>query len=282
MAKKTGYLREPLKLFYLSNKRKWECPYHYHDFDKITLFFQGHVDYEIEGKTYQLKPYDIVVVRAGQMHRPIIHDTSVYERIIAYISSDYLASFAKNGCDLTTIFSQSISSVLRQPQEADALYGVSCRLRHAFCSDFSRYHHVLEETIFLEFLIYLSEALQHHRIGYVKTGQQNEKIQEIQAYITQHLTNDLSISSIANQFYISPDYLMHLFKNETGYTLGTYITVKRLHLARTLMEQHLPLTEVCYDSGFRQYSTFYRAWKNYYGHSPKKGISYAVKGLFHE
>ena len=43
MYEKTGYLTEPLKLFYVSDKRDWACPVHYHEFDKVMLFFQqGH------------------------------------------------------------------------------------------------------------------------------------------------------------------------------------------------------------------------------------------------
>lgn len=55
MAQKTGYLSGDLKLFHLVDKRQWTCPYHYHDFDKITLFFQGHVSYDVEGTAYDLK-----------------------------------------------------------------------------------------------------------------------------------------------------------------------------------------------------------------------------------
>ena len=90
MAQKTGYLAEKLKLFHLSDKRQWTCPYHYHDFDKITLFFRGHVSYDVEGTAYDLQPFDIVVIPAGRIHRPIIYGDDVYERIIAYISPAYL------------------------------------------------------------------------------------------------------------------------------------------------------------------------------------------------
>ena len=48
-------------------------------------------------------------------------------------------------------------------------------------------------------------------------------------------------------------------------------------LARELMKKQLPLTTICYDSGFKQYSAFYRAWKKQYGQSPKKGIPHMAK-----
>ena len=113
MYEKTGYLTEPLKLFYVSDKRDWACPVHYHEFDKVMLFFQGDVTYEIEGKSYRLQPYDIVVVPAGQMHRPVVGGAYTYERIIAYISPAYIESYRQRGCDLSALF-QTASPILRQ------------------------------------------------------------------------------------------------------------------------------------------------------------------------
>lgn len=273
MRDKTGYLREPLKIFYVADQTEWNCPYHYHDFHKITLFLQGEVTYDIEGKSYHLQPYDIVVVRAGQLHRPLISGKAVYDRIIAYISRDYLETYAKRGCDLSLIFKKPPSAVLRQPQEVGSVYNVSCRLRQVCTLPVTPLHTLLRETLFLEFLLYVAQAITNGHLGYVKTGRQNEKIRHLLTYITEHLTGDLSVPTLAAQAYVSPDYLMHLFKEETGSSIGTYITAKRLQRARLLLEQQVPLTTVCYDSGFKNYSTFYRAWKKQYGVAPKAGLT---------
>lgn len=191
MAQKTGYLAEKLKLFHLSDKRQWACPYHYHDFDKITLFFRDHVSYDVEGTAYDLQPFDIVVIPAGQ------------------------------------IFTAPKAPVLRQPQEADNLYNVSCRLRRAW-SDMGPESPLLQETLFTEFMIHLTRALQKDKLRIVQKGHQNEKIRRILAYIEANLSGDLSIPSLAAAFFMSPDYLMHLFKAETDMTAASYITTKRL------------------------------------------------------
>ena len=251
MAQKTGYLAEKLKLFHLSDKRQWTCPYHYHDFDKITLFFRGHVSYDVEG--------------------PIIHGDAVYERIIAYISPSYLQGYERRGCPAGQIFTRENAPILRQPQEADNLYNVSCRLRRAW-ADMGPESPLLQETLFTEFMIHLTRALQKDKLHVVQKGHQNEKIRRILAYIEENLSGDLSISSLAVAFFMSPDYLMHLFKAETGMTAASYITTKRLQKARHLMQEGRALTEICYDCGFTNYSTFYRAWKNHYHTSPKEGI----------
>ena len=271
MAQKTGYLSGNLKLFHLVDKRRWICPYHYHDFDNITLLFQGHVSYDVEGTAYDLKPYDIVVIPAGKIHRPTIMDDAPYERIIAYISPAYLKTYRQRGCPVEQIFSASRSPILRQPQEADSLYNVSCRLRRAWSYPGPE-GTLLQETLFSEFLLHLWMDVKAQKIGFVNKKPQHKKITAIVDYIEAHLTDDLSIPALARMFYMSPDYLMHLFKSETGMTAGSYITAKRLQKARRLMQEGRALTAICYECGFTNYSTFYRAWKNRYHSSPKEGL----------
>ncbi|WP_306537677.1 AraC family transcriptional regulator [Megasphaera sp.] len=271
MAQKTGYLSGNLKLFHLVDKRQWTCPYHYHDFDKITLFFQGHVSYDVEGTAYDLKPFDIVVIPAGKIHRPSVTGDTPYERIIAYISPAYLKTYEQRGCPVGQLFSDSASPILRQPQEADSLYNVSCRLRRAW-SYTGPEGNILQEALFSEFLIHLWMAMKTQKIGFVKKKQQHQKIAHIVDYLENNLTDDLSIPALAKRFYMSPDYLMHLFKSETGMTAGSYITARRLQKARRLMQEGRALTELCYECGFTNYSTFYRAWKKRYHTSPKEGL----------
>ena len=69
---------------------------------------------------------------------------------------------------------------------------------------------------------------------------------------------------------LNRSYLMHLFRDETGYTIGKYITEKRLYLANHAIEQGVSVTDACYQSGFRNYTTFYQAYRNKYHKSPKQ------------
>ena len=90
---KTGYLNEPFKLFHLTDHemKNYEC--HYHDFYKIMFFLSGDVDYFIEGITYRLEPSDIVLIAAGEVHRPVIRSTAPYERITGTFNFLYLGRF---------------------------------------------------------------------------------------------------------------------------------------------------------------------------------------------
>ena len=59
---KTGYLNEQFRLFHLKDQTRKEFSYHYHDFHKVVIFISGKAAYHIEGKAYQLKPWDILLV----------------------------------------------------------------------------------------------------------------------------------------------------------------------------------------------------------------------------
>jgi len=68
---KTGYLNEQFRLFHLKDQTRKEFSYHYHDFHKVVIFISGKAAYHIEGKAYQLKPWDILLVnRQGDPRRP--------------------------------------------------------------------------------------------------------------------------------------------------------------------------------------------------------------------
>ena len=89
------------------------------------------------------------------------------------------------------------------------------------------------------------------------------------SHINGHLADDLSIPSLAACCCMSPYHMMRLFKQETGYTVGNYITEKRLIKARDLMSQGTCTTQACYLCGFQNYSSFLRAYKKRYPGRPK-------------
>ena len=67
---KRGYLREDFRLFHLKDSRAQKLDYHYHEFDKLILFLGGKVTYVVEGVTYFLQPWDLLLVPHHAIHRP--------------------------------------------------------------------------------------------------------------------------------------------------------------------------------------------------------------------
>ena len=106
-----------------------------------------------------------------------------------------------------------------------------------------------------------------NRLEFIDTDNCNSKILDILQYINENLDGELGIEILADHFYISKYYMMRLFKQETGYTLGQYTSQKRLLLAKELLLSGVPGTQACFDCGFKDYSTFSRAYKKFFGES---------------
>lgn len=269
---KQGYLNSNFKIFHLTDTKLREFSFHYHHFHKLLILIKGKVTYHIDGKAYPLQPYDIVLVHAGEIHRPEVEAGCEYERIIIYISDDFMQSYRNEEYDLNTCFTrarETKSSVLRvKSLKNSSLYRTICELE---CAARKKEYaaSLYEQVLFLEFMIHLNRAERSDSIAYPQMQVSNRKIIEIMEYVETHLQEDLSIDSIAGKFYLDKYYLMHLFKEEAGCTLGSFLTAKRLQRADELVRQGVGFSQACFDSGFHNYSTFARAYKKYFGCSPK-------------
>lgn len=268
----TGYLHTDFRMFHLTDTQIRPIEFHYHNFHKILIVLQGDLSYCIEGRTYELCSGDVVLVPGGEVHRPILHPNSVYERIIIYISSAYLSRYRTDDYDLSLCLHEAHrkqSHVLRIPTFAASRLGrISRDLEHALSSE-DYANELYCKLLFLEFMVQLNRAVLQGRVEY-PANSCNQKMASVIDYLNAHLTEELTIDQIADTFFLSRYHLMHAFKNETGCTIGSYITTKRLLLARDLIDQGHPITTVCYECGFRSYSTFARAYRKHYGCSPRE------------
>lgn len=270
---KRGYLNQDYRIFHITDQHQREFPYHYHDFYKILILLKGDVTYCIEGKSYPLLPYDLVLINAGEVHHPIVRSCAAYERIILYISPNFLSSFRQEGCNLELCFlqaQQEKSNVLRLPSiQSSRLYQALMELEGSsneqiYGADFYR------KLLFLEFMVHLNRAAVLDTLHFMPNNNANDKILMVLSYINDHLTEEISIDSLSKKFYISKYYLMHSFKKETGYTIGAYLHLKRLFYGRELIRQGMPVTKACFACGFFSYSAFSRAYKKQFGEAPTR------------
>lgn len=270
--KNAGYLNTRFKMFHLKDSDRKEFSYHYHDFHKILILLNGDITYCIEGRSYELLPNDIVLVSAGEVHRPIINSDGIYERIIIYVSPDFLSTYEKPENDLGLCIRRAAaeqSHVLRFQNPRSGKLDSAIRALDSSLNDTDYASSLHRELLFLEFMIQLNRAALHNGITFIGNSPSDEKIVAVLDYLNGHLTEDISIDSLSARFFLSRSYLMHAFKDQTGYTIGNYLSTKRLLLAKKLIAEGMPITEVCYACGFKNYSTFSRAYKKNFGEAPR-------------
>lgn len=264
---KKGFLTEDYRLFHLRSDSGTRPEFHYHEFCKILLLLSGSGGYTVDGQRYALQSGDVVLVGSHTVHRPEFEPGAAYERIILYISPDFLRRASVPDCDLTECFRSGHVLRLGEP-ERKRLFSLAAALERELAGeDYGR--ELLCHAALLRLLVRIGRELRRTdapRPGPVKPG--NERVAAILRYLDRHLTEDICIDDLAEQFYLSKYHMMRLFRWETGTTIHGYLTERRLMLARELMGGGMNATDACFRSGWRSYSSFTRAWGKRFGSTP--------------
>lgn len=269
---KKGYLQQHFRIFHLRDNGLREIPFHYHDFHKIILFLDGEAQYIIEGKSYPLKNCDILFVSAGEIHRPVTFSNRPYERIVIYVSPEFLRHCGQDKVDLGQCFhmARQTSSVMHMPAGKNNHLLQHMKKLEQISKQQSFANELYVEILFIEFMILLTRSMQDKELRHLRATY-DPKIQQLIEYVNSNLGDELSIDELAQRVYLSKYYLMRKFKSDTGYSIHQYITSKRLLLARQLLKTtEQPITEICYTCGFRDYSAFSREFKKQFKITPKE------------
>lgn len=271
---KRGYLNEDYRLFHLRDAQALKLDYHYHEFDKLVCLLSGRTTYNIEGKSYLLQPMDILLVSRNLIHLPEIDPAEPYERIVLWISRDFLSRFSSGGDGLASCFDLSI-------QRDFHLYRPRGEERERYRSLFAHIEEaasgggfgasLLADTYVLQLMVALNRDMleaptQSETVSY----RFDPKMEEITHYIRDHLSEDLTIDRLAKQFFLSRYYLMHRFKEVYGCTVHQYIRQKRLQRASEQIRRGVPVLKAAEEAGFGDYSVFLRAFRAAYGRSPRE------------
>ncbi len=266
MAQNRGYLKENYRFFHLSDRADMDFESHFHDFHKIIFCLAGEVAYTMEGKTWFLKAKDILLVPKGRIHKSSISSRDKYERVIVWIKDEYLRSFSDGEKTLAELFSspscnvkadkESLALIMRilaslEMQEGGGLFGAG----------------IMRDAYFTELMVLLCRMT----LEQSNTPSQfvsDPKFDEILFYINNNLEKELTVDGLAKSFYMSRSYFMQRFKETVGCSVHSYITEKRLFNALELIKGGTPVGNAAAESGFADYTVFYRNFKKAFGVSP--------------
>ena len=236
---------------------------HTHTTAELFFFVSGRAVYHIEGNSYQLQPGDMLLMRPAEAHY-IDQDPAVpYERICLNFDPTILSAMDPE------------NSLLRAYFDREAGKQNHYRLTGPKATDCRGYLNKIlksqDRLMAVANLILLLQLIGEQFVRSNTQGSQPDTLEyQIVRYINQNLKQELSIGELCNQFFISRAQLCRRFKKITGTSVGKYISAKRLIAAQELLRQGKKPTEVYGACGYQDYSTFYRAYLQYFGHSPRE------------
>lgn len=93
----------------------------------------------------------------------------------------------------------------------------------------------------------------------------------ITKYMQEHLSEDVSLHILSEEFHLNSQYISQLFKNEIGVNFLTYLTNIRMeHAKKLLLSTSLSIAEVSEQSGYGDYRVFTKVFKKSEGITPSQ------------
>ena len=267
-----GYLVENYHYFHLRDTAGAERDFHFHEFDKLVLLLSGRVDYALESIVYTLRPWDILLVRHHTIHKALVDKSVPYERIILYLDRKYFDRLMPQA-RLFACFDRADerAEYLLSPDDeqraqlGEVLAGIEKSLHAA---DFGA--QAMCDSYLVQLLVLLGRLSANTEAVLSGEGQYDEKIAAVLSYISENLTEGLSVDELADRVHISRYHFMRLFKAQTGTSVHAYVRQRRLMHAAHLIREGMSAARAAEESGFADYSAFHRAVTAAFGVSPGK------------
>ena len=271
---RTTLKNERCEAFYNYSDRMITTELHVHDFYEVLIFVRGQARFQVEGNLYPLQSGDILLTPPAKIHQVQLLDTRIpYERFVLWIHPDFMqkASAFLETLDLTDCFARAVDKqVYRLHPDPGQLREIrTCLNRLIELDEESSGQKAFCDLLLAQVLVILNQ------LALSQTGEDadcffNALVNDVIAYINTHLSEDLSLESLAAKFFVSKFYLTRPFKEYTSLPLHKFILSRRLQTARRLIEQGTSCLQASLDCGFVNYSHFSKAFSTTYGLPPSR------------
>ena len=280
--------------FYIDRSKKTDMynmdSFHMHKKYEIYYLLEGSRKYFIDDSIYLINPGNLVLIDADSVHKTASMGEIPHSRIVLNFSASFIEEFSSElkNLDLTSIFKTKFTVLPLSFKYKLTIENILDKLVNLGSLDIedeqpkalvktdsqnqTSYKKTLIKLLLSELLITIKEYIgvleqkefESHQIV-------NNKVDKILKYISANYNQDLTLTSIAEQFYISPFYLSKIFKKSTNLSIVEYINSLRIREAKELLEHtSTKISDIAETVGFSSSSHFSRTFKLVTGLSPQQ------------
>lgn len=244
---------------------------HYHDHYEAFFVVSGDILYNVEGYTYRMEPGHLLLIPPYRLHQPCIHSGHCSERIALRFSQELPEKL--NGKDQKIQWSgtENIPAqqyCLEEPQRQE----MKTLLQKLLCEDKGNAYGketVIHALLTCFFVLLARAKLQQGKAKPEKT-EMTATVREMAEYIEKNYKNPVTSRQLEKQFLKNYSQLSKEFKEEVGGSPYQYLLLKRLLNAEKLLKEGIPPRTAAEESGFSDYSNFFRQFRTMYGCAPRE------------
>lgn len=228
------------------------------------------MEYLVGIHRYRIRPGDIIYIPPGIPHRPIFPDgcKEDFVRDELWLRSDFMDRIGRRLPD-EYLSNRKTPYLFRMEAHRQAEFsgllqkGVAENEQKQF-----RWDNAVEGCALL-IVVAMSRALLDEHTQLLQQEDPN-LFDQIMSYLEAHLSKKITLEETAHHFFTSKSTINRTFQKHMGTSFYRCLTQRRLLSARNMIQEGIPLEEVSIKTGFSDYATFYRAFKQAFGISPRQ------------
>lgn len=253
------------------DRTPYPLPLHSHPFLELAYVRSGQeTEYMIGSDVYRIRPGDILLIRPDVLHGPVLPEDCREESVreVVWISRHFISRMSQlrpNAWFYVTRDYHVFRTAGTRWADLGELFerGITERSERRFGWEAV----VAGNTMIL--LSRLGRALLDASVLVLKEDRP-ELLLRVLDYLENHLSDKLTLESVAATFDVSKSTLTQLFRKKLDVSFYAYLTKRRLSVAKALIVRGMPLEQVGKQVGFKEHSAFYRAFKQEFGISPRE------------
>lgn len=256
----------------ISKEADLVLPHSHSFYELIYCVSCDKMQYLVGTERYRLQRGDIIWVPPGVSHCPLFTEEmkTPYERIVLWVNAEKMAAFFDRWSDANqrhTLHNRHYllrTAGMARERELRELFQRGCRESEKRLAGWETA--LYGNTNLL--LTLLMRAM--NGSGEPPLREKTELLDELLSFVSGHLQEKITVSDAARKLHVSESTVTHLCSKRLGLSFYRYVTQQRLDRARRLMMDKVELSTVAEQSGFCDYTAFFRAFKREYGLSPSE------------
>ncbi len=241
-------------------------PEHKHISCEIMYLHKGNINLICENKKYELKDGMLYIIPSGLNHKISIIDPTCYKRTLVFLnpwlySKEYYSDFIYN-----ILIGITINEPIIAKDDFECHEYLNIIKKETESTD------LLSEDIIISVVTQLlAKILRNTKFLSNNIKKPNKLVSDVQRYLQENYEQQISISDIADKYFVSKFYLSHIFKEQTGMSPRQFLTFTRLSKAYNLLhDPDFSVSDIAEKCGFTSTSYMIKKFGEQYNISPNK------------
>lgn len=255
-------------MYSFNTSRNRDFNSHLHECYEIIHVIRGKLIYTVEENEYHISDGDIVMTSPIEFHSFSFPKECEYQREFLHIYPGFIENIPEISAMLKSRKAGTFNHIPVDKVKKYGLDKIFDNIRET-CSNPSPQTDMIVLANAILFAAKTDRMLAEDAPEYSEIVS-SSKINMIYNYIDLHYMEDITTDSIANEILMSPTSTRRLFKKETGMSIKSYLSLRRVTAAKNRIMVGQKAANVYTQCGFNDYSTFYRTFIKYVGMKPNE------------